>query len=106
DLVAAAGDRLGHELLGAAVSIHLGGVDVAEGEIESPAQGLHGVVGGVLDHPGALSDYGDVGAGPPEFAGLHDVILIAEADPSARTRRSAPWTLAISDSVRCIEYSR
>jgi hypothetical protein len=66
DLVAAAGDRLAHHFLGAALAVHLGRVDQGHAEFHAEAQGGHlGLAGGgVFAHvPGALAEDGDGAAG-------------------------------------------
>jgi hypothetical protein len=40
-LVAAAGDRLAHHFLGAALAVHLGGVDQRHAEVQAQAQRRH-----------------------------------------------------------------
>ena len=52
DLVAPAGDGLGHDLLGAALAVHLGGVDQVQAEIEAELQrlGLGGPIRAALAH--------------------------------------------------------
>ena len=73
-LVAAAGDGLAGEFFGASVAVHLGGIDVGEAEIDARAQGVDGAALGVrraFDHPGALSDDGDLHAGPAEGSLCH-----------------------------------
>ncbi len=71
-LVAAAGDRLADDLLGGAVAVHLGGVDVVHAEIEAAAQRRDGGAAvGVLDVPGALADHRDVALRGSEPAVFH-----------------------------------
>jgi len=57
--VALAGDRLRHHLLGAAVAVHLGGVDQRHAQVEAEAQRGGLVLGAALaltHPPGALAD--------------------------------------------------
>ena len=73
-LVAPAGDGLAGDLFGTSVAIHLGGIDVGETEIDARAQGVDGAALGVrraFDHPGALSDDGDLHTGPAEGSLCH-----------------------------------
>src|SRR5437879_5169248 len=64
-------DRLGHDALGAAVTVHLGGIDVGEAELETQTErgDFVSLRPAALAHvPGALADDGHLHAGRAEAA--------------------------------------
>ena len=67
DLTATSGDRLAHEFLDPAGSVHLGRIDVRHPGVEPRAEGADRLAASVSLHvPRTLADHGYVDAGPPE----------------------------------------
>jgi hypothetical protein len=85
DAIALSSDRVGHDLLGSAVGVHLRRVEVGQAQVDAELERGDLVLAdpSVLAHvPGALADDADGDTGQSERAGEH---------PPSVHRAARPW---------------
>ena len=81
--VAPSRDGLAHQLLGGALAIHLGGVDVGHAALDAALQrgdGLAAVAG--FDKPAALADHGHALPGGAKIMQSHHGIKVGPRQPA------------------------